>query len=185
MSQRLHTIQRKSSLVVKSNSIDGKDKFYTLDAVTDGTDSAVVVTRKILFELECNNNICHPDLFIELSTDLTNRTRFVIGSRPDLQLFVKVNNSGDNAYLAKAVIDIPIFIGVLKLQSECGEHSANNTHSQIICDIDHPFAKNKTVSYVKLLKKFCSYSLKIFLHKKFPFTNSLEDIIINHRASLF
>ncbi|XP_076235049.1 integrin alpha-5 [Calliopsis andreniformis] len=99
------------------------------------------------FAVECGeDNICVSDVKITLSTDLKSDNRYVIGSKSTLKFIIDAFNYGEPAYQAKIYVYIPEILSLASIPHSCIESSRINDTLEVICNIENPLRKNKTLA---------------------------------------
>ncbi|XP_046750568.1 integrin alpha-PS5-like [Diprion similis] len=126
-------------LRIGKHGILGEDLFCRDCVVTDPLRSTFRADYDVTLAAKCgrDGHTCRSKLGIGLKTV----DQFVIGSPSALTLNVDVNNIGEPAYHAKAMIRIPISITVVD-STGCTYRTATDNFTEITCQIANPLGTN-------------------------------------------
>ncbi|XP_046750569.1 integrin alpha-PS5-like [Diprion similis] len=126
-------------LRIGKHGILGEDLFCRDCVVTDPLRSTFRADYDVTLAAKCgrDGHTCRSKLGIGLKTV----DQFVIGSPSALTLNVDVNNTGEPAYHAKAMIRIPISITVVD-STGCTYRTATDNFTEITCQIANPLGTN-------------------------------------------
>ncbi|OXU22151.1 hypothetical protein TSAR_007699 [Trichomalopsis sarcophagae] len=116
--------------------------------------SKTVDELKLAFLLDCGEDaVCVSDLRVVnvTSPDLPTG-RFVIGSKPSVNLSLAIENNGEPAYRAQAHVYVPQPIGLARIPPECNEQAQIiNKTLELICNAGNPLRDNASILAYSLI----------------------------------
>lgn len=110
--------------------------------------SKTVAELKLAFLLDCGEDaICVSDLrIINVTSQDLPMGRFVIGSKPSVNITLEIQNNGEPAYRAQAHVYVPQPIALARIPPECNEQAQIiNKTLELICNIGNPLRDNASI----------------------------------------
>ncbi|XP_034941351.1 integrin alpha-4-like [Chelonus insularis] len=109
--------------------------------------SKIEDSLKIPFAVDCgSDNICFANLTLNVSTNLENDNRYVIGTSKIVKIFIDVHNYGEAAYQSEVSIIFPKHLALASVPISCIEGTTNTDNLDVTCTLGNPFMTEKNIS---------------------------------------
>ncbi|RWS24668.1 Integrin alpha-9-like protein [Leptotrombidium deliense] len=136
------------------------------------------VSSEINFESGCKNGQkCVSNMTVELKTISENEvvTSVIDGLQSDVKLYMNVSNFGENAHLAKLVLEVKPYLAVTRLQTHCEIDLENEEKVVVSCDLGNPFEAENVLFVVPFDLKQTNKATQITFKAKLLTTSDLTN----------
>ncbi|KAK0097117.1 hypothetical protein PV326_003224 [Microctonus aethiopoides] len=129
------------------------DHFYFDYPVINKNISKTEDNITLEFAVDCgDDNICHSNIELNVTTNLENENHFVMGSKNAVKLFIDIRNYGESAYQTFVHILIPESMGLTNIPVNC-EPTRSSGIPEIICNMGNPLVNQNNLTLELVMKQ--------------------------------